>query len=163
MNDKTIKKVKATLDTTSSTEIIEEVDAIAMNDPVDKTKRDVLNFLSRRFKNIEEDRSLKKLVHERIYSFLENTDNDISLNQLMGIYKTLGEDETAAVDSLLQILRPVANAPNPWIERKTTEEAEKEKAFKNLEGKDLQSIEKVGKFMDILVSSMEGKLEKEEP
>lgn len=156
MNSKTVKKVKGTMDSASSKALNTEVEVIQSTDPVEKTKRDVLEFLSRRFKTIEEDRKLKKVVSERLYNMLNDENNELSLNQLMGVYKTLGEDEIASVDSLLQILRPVANTQNPWIERKTSEEFEKEKAFKDLDGKDLQAISSMSKFMEVL----EGKLSK---
>lgn len=158
MRKETADKMKKTVDANED-EVLEGeiVESKYNQDTVELTKDRTLEFLRRSYTAVEEDRKLKskvgmfieKKLDQELKKLDNNQDTEMTINQAAGLFQLIGTDATAAQDSLLQILKPVPNTINPWIEKRP-EDLNMNKAFNDITSKEMQSVNVISDFLTML-------------
>jgi len=115
MGNKPEEEILGILNEINETDIIGEVDRIHKIDPVVEFRNTVFDFYKDRLVKISNDEILRKKVEEHLLNKIEN--NEASFAQLMSLSLELRSTTIASINSLLGIIRPVANADNPLLQR----------------------------------------------
>lgn len=149
MKSKTVDEAKKFLDITEKGEAKKAVSLVSEYDYMEESKRKVFSFLTQRFEDVLEDISLKKLVAQKLVEKLASDDEDLSVSNLLNIWKTVGEDTTEATRVLLGLIAPTKDSPNPYLEKVNRDE-ESMKTFDNASSKDLQNVHAIQAQLEIM-------------
>ena len=152
MKDKTVEQAKSILDSSMSKKFDKEVAEVRVMDEMDMTRTSILSFLRDSFDRVTQDDNLKKLVGQKLELMLE-TDTDLTIANLINLYRVLGDDTTDRLRALLTIMTPASGtASNPFIERPAQEKEDMNKAFDSYDSKDLQGINMLSNKIDQMMA-----------
>lgn len=127
-----------------------EVKVFSESDPMLTLRRDILSF----FQNIMSSVSKKETLKERIESsFLEDLESgDLSIQDRMSLYKLISTQASLSAESVLSIFKPTPGAPSLLADNisKEREEDHFEKVYSSMKPEDLQKMDKLMKFLELL-------------
>ena len=82
-------------------------------DSQDNIRDAIYGFYSKRLDVVSGDEEFKSLLEEKLRDKLEN--NELSIGQMMNLYKYMAATNINSTKALLDVLKPVPNAPNPML------------------------------------------------
>lgn len=127
-----------------------EVKVFSELDPMLTLRRDILSF----FQNIMSSVSKKETLKERIESsFLEDLESgDLSIQDRMSLYKLISTQASLSAESVLSIFKPTPGAPSLLADNisKEREEDHFDKMYASMKPEDLQKMDKLMKFLELL-------------
>jgi len=123
---------------------------VANTDPLDDLKQNLVQFFKDRVAGIKRSDQLRESLYQRLLEQLE--EGQLEFEQLMQLYRTLGNENNTAAADILNIFKPAPNTPSLFLEvsKPADKDDEIKKAYKNFESKDLQIIERLLGLVDQL-------------
>ena len=121
-------------------QIQEEVVSSIVTDPTTELRQEVLKFFTDRFNRIRKVERFKERVQETLEGMVDR--DELNFDQLVTLYNMASKQAGGAAQGVLDIFRPVPNAPSilaPEISEKKHED-DYEKAFDAMKPEDLQAL-----------------------
>ena len=115
---------------------------VANTDSIGEMKETLIQFFKDRVKTIEKSDQLRDTLYEKLQNKLEN--DELNFDQMLAVYRLLGNESNTAADGVLSLFRPVPGTPSLFLEvsRPADKDEEIKLAHKNYTSEDLQVIER---------------------
>lgn len=111
-------------------------------DSIGEMKENLIQFFKDRIGTIKKSDQLRDSLYEKLQGLIER--DALNFEQLLSVYKLLGNENNTAADGLLSMFRPVPGAQSLFLEvsRPPDKDEEFKKAYKNYSAEELQTIER---------------------
>jgi hypothetical protein len=115
----------------------------ANTDSIGEMKENLIQFFKDRIGTIKKSDALRDTLYEKLQGMMER--NELAFEQLLSVYKLLGNENNTAADGLLSMFRPVPGAQSLFLEvsRPPDKDEELKKAYKNYSAEELQTIDRM--------------------
>jgi len=111
--NETNNEINNLLATFDDKNIDQEVEAINMRDPSIKTRTELFQFFSTRLAGLSKREEFKDKIQAALEEHIDK--GEVSFSQLLSLYKTVFSESSLASESVLSLLRPSSNVPNPLL------------------------------------------------
>ena len=139
------KDIKNIMDGINSETIKTEVAVVTSSDPTKDLKQSICDFYKERMNSIIQNDNLKSTIELKLLEKISA--DELTTPQLIQVMKFLRNEDIAATDSLLNILKPTPNASS-FLEANSVS-SEDADPFNQFTEEQLKSVENLRKFMEI--------------
>jgi hypothetical protein len=114
----------------------------ANTDSLGEMKENLIQFFKDRIQTIKKSDSLRDTLYEKLQGQLER--DELNFDQMLQVYRLLGNENNTAADGVLNLFRPVPGTPSLFLEvsRPPDRDEELKLAHKNYTAEELQTIER---------------------
>ena len=111
-------------------------------EPLDDMKQNLVQFFKDRVSIIKKNDMLRGLLYQKFQEKLEN--NELDYDDMLSLYRSLGNESNTASGDILSIFKPAPNAPSLFLEvsRPPDSDSELKKAYKSMSAESLQAIDR---------------------
>jgi hypothetical protein len=115
----------------------------ANTDSIGEMKENLIQFFKDRIGTIKKSDDLRDTLYEKLKGMMDR--DELTFEQLLSVYKLLGNENNTAADGLLSMFRPVPGAQSLFLEvsRPPDKDEELKKAYKNYSAEELQTIDRM--------------------
>ena len=128
-----------------------EATPLTIEDPFFGLKKDLVNFFSNRISEIKAKDVIQHLIIDK---FTEMIDRDeLSFDQLMSVYNTIGRDSRGITDSMLAVFRPTPGVASPFastVSQSNEKQDVFDQVYEQMSSDDLENISKLMMIMRTL-------------
>lgn len=133
-----------------------EVKEVKGIDPIVQLRSAIFNAYIKRLNIIFEDETLKAVATRKLIEKIE-TDDSVSVAQLMSIVNQGRQNSTVAMDSLISVLKPTPNATSPLFQSMDSDnESEILKAFDGVSGSEAEAVSGLIRLLRTMTSEKKG-------
>jgi hypothetical protein len=114
----------------------------ANTDSLGEMKENLIQFFRDRIGTIKKSDELRDTLYRKLHGMLER--DELTFEQMLSVYKLLGNENNTAADGVLSLFRPVPGTPSLFLEvsKPADKDEELKTAFKNYSAEELQAIER---------------------
>lgn len=127
-----------------------DVEVFSEVDPMLVLRKDILSFFQGIMASVSKKESLKELIES---SFIEDLESrELSFQDRISLYKLISTQANISSDSVLSIFKPTPGAPSLLADNlsKDREDDHFDKMYANMKPDDLQKMDKLMKFLQML-------------
>lgn len=127
-----------------------DVKVLSEVDPMLVLRKDILSFFQGIMASVSKKESLKELIES---SFIEDLESrELSFQDRISLYKLISTQANISSDSVLSIFKPTPGAPSLLADNlsKDREDDHFDKMYANMKPDDLQKMDKLMKFLQML-------------
>jgi hypothetical protein len=114
----------------------------ANTDSIGEMKENLIQFFKDRIGTIKKSDQLRDTLYEKLQGKMER--DELTFDQMLAVYRLLGNENNTAADGVLSLFRPVPGTPSLFLEvsRPADKDEELKMAYKNYSSEELQTIER---------------------
>jgi len=116
---------------------------IANTDSIIEMKENLIQFFRDRINTIKKSDDLRDTLYEKLQGMMER--DEMNFDQLLAVYRLLGNENNTAADGVLSLFRPVPGTPSLFLEvaRPPDRDEEVKTVFKNCTAESLQALDRL--------------------
>jgi len=120
-----------------------DVQRAANTDSIGEMKENLIQFFRDRINTIKKSDELRDTLYDKLNGMMER--DELDFDQLLAVYRLLGNENNTAADGVLSLFRPVPGTPSLFLEvsKPADKDEEIKTMFKNCSSENLQMLDRM--------------------
>ena len=120
-----------------------DVQRAANTDSIGEMKGNLIQFFRDRINTIKKSDELRDTLYDKLNGMMER--DELDFDQLLAVYRLLGNENNTAADGVLSLFRPVPGTPSLFLEvsKPADKDEEIKTMFKNCSSENLQMLDRM--------------------
>lgn len=144
-------EVQGIIEDLEDSESQKAVDTIKNQDPMLGLRNSLIDFIETRLSVVDDEEQFRTSIKNAIKTKIQN--DEVSITQLITLLKTVDQDTTNAVESILSLLKPNQNGEvSPLFDRNRGDSGVVSDELENMEPQKQELIHKLGRVIQAFES-----------